>query len=128
MRRLAFVICLLCAWLLPSFASAQRIVAETFMIPATDPGIQLHVRNKRLEGRDTFPPPSASCSRTRGDLPIGNDVRHAQGSCRVLGCRKDNLGSGEDPCSDASDPGGVGPGYPALHGARTVRQARQHAT
>jgi len=56
MRRLAFVICLLFAWLLPSFASAQRIVAETFMIPATDPGIQLHVRNKRLEGRDTFPP------------------------------------------------------------------------
>ena len=56
MRRLAFVICLLCAWLLPSFASAQRIVAETFMIPATDPGIQLHVRNKHLEGRDTFPP------------------------------------------------------------------------
>src|SRR5215475_6648869 len=56
MRGLAFVICLLFTWLLPSFASAQRIVAETFMIPATDPGIQLHVRNKRLEGRDTFPP------------------------------------------------------------------------
>lgn len=25
------------------------------MIPAADPGIQLHVRNKRLEGRDSFP-------------------------------------------------------------------------
>src|SRR5262245_26938248 len=67
MRRLAFVICLLCAWLLPSFASAQRIVAETFMIPATDPGIQRHVRNKRLEGRDTFPP-SGSCSSYTGRL------------------------------------------------------------
>ena len=54
MCRLSFVICLLSAWLVPSFASAQRIVAETFMIPASDPGIQLHVRNKRLEGRDSF--------------------------------------------------------------------------
>ena len=25
------------------------------MIPAVDPGIQLHVRNKRLEGRESFP-------------------------------------------------------------------------
>jgi len=25
------------------------------MIPAADPGIQLHVRNKRLEGRENFP-------------------------------------------------------------------------
>ena len=54
MRRLTFVICLLSVWLVPSFAGAQRIVAETFMIPASDPGIQLHVRNKRLEGRDSF--------------------------------------------------------------------------
>jgi len=54
MCRLSFVICLLSVWLVPSFASAQRIVAETFMIPASDPGIQLHVRNKRLEGRDSF--------------------------------------------------------------------------
>src|SRR5215510_9565715 len=56
MRRLAFVIFILFAWLVPSFADAQRIVAETFMIPAADPGIQLHVRNKRLEGRDSFAP------------------------------------------------------------------------
>ena len=55
MRRLAFVICVLFAWLVSSSAVAQRIVAETFMIPAADPGIQLHVRNKRLEGRDSFP-------------------------------------------------------------------------
>jgi len=54
MRCLAFVIFILFAWLVPSFANAQRIVAETFMIPAADPGIQLHVRNKRLEGRDSF--------------------------------------------------------------------------
>jgi pimeloyl-ACP methyl ester carboxylesterase len=54
MRRLAFVIGLLSVWLILPSASAQRIVAETFMIPASDPGIQLHVRNKRLEGRDAF--------------------------------------------------------------------------
>jgi len=55
MRRLAFVSCMLFVWLAPLAASGQRIVTETFMIPATDPGIQLHVRNKRLEGRDSFP-------------------------------------------------------------------------
>lgn len=57
MRRLACVICVLFAWLVsssPSSTSAQGIVAETFMIPASDPGIQLHVRNKRLDGRGTF--------------------------------------------------------------------------
>lgn len=32
------------------------IVSETFMIPALDPGIRLHVRNKRLAGRDAFGP------------------------------------------------------------------------
>jgi pimeloyl-ACP methyl ester carboxylesterase len=46
---------LLVAWLVPASAIAQRVVAETFMIPAVDPGIQLHVRNKRLEGRESFP-------------------------------------------------------------------------
>src|SRR6516164_6398992 len=54
-RYLAVVTSLLVAWLGPSSANAQRVVAETFMIPAVDPGIQLHVRNKRLEGRDSFP-------------------------------------------------------------------------
>lgn len=54
MRRLAFVTCVLFAWLAPLPASAQRIVAETFMIPAADPNIQLHIGNKRLEGRDSF--------------------------------------------------------------------------
>jgi alpha-beta hydrolase superfamily lysophospholipase len=32
------------------------IVTETFMIPAADPGIQLHVRNKRPAGQDRFAP------------------------------------------------------------------------
>ena len=54
MRRLAFVVCALFAGLVSSSAIAQRILTETFMIPAADPGIQLHVRNKRIEGRETF--------------------------------------------------------------------------
>ena len=55
MRHFAVVTSLLVAWLVPSSANAQRVVAETFVIPAVDAGIQLHVRNKRLEGRDSFP-------------------------------------------------------------------------
>jgi pimeloyl-ACP methyl ester carboxylesterase len=54
-RRLAVVMCLLLMWLVPTSANAQRIESETFMIAAADPGIQLHVRNNRLEGRDSFP-------------------------------------------------------------------------
>jgi len=54
-RHFAVVTSLLFAWLIPSSADAQRVVAETFMIPAVDPGIQLHVRNKPLEGREGFP-------------------------------------------------------------------------
>ena len=48
MRCLAFLTCALFVWLSPSSVTTQRIVAETLMIPAADPGIQLHVRNKRL--------------------------------------------------------------------------------
>ena len=55
MRHFAVVTSLLVAWFVSSSANAQRVVAETFMIPAVDPGIQLHVRNKRLEGRESFP-------------------------------------------------------------------------
>jgi pimeloyl-ACP methyl ester carboxylesterase len=55
MHRIRFVTCVFFAWLISSSAGAQQIVAETFMIPASDPGIQLHVRNKRLEGRGSFP-------------------------------------------------------------------------
>src|SRR5262245_58637056 len=54
-RYVAVVTSLLVAWFVPPSANAQRVVAETFMIPAVDPGIQLHVRNKRLEGRESFP-------------------------------------------------------------------------
>jgi pimeloyl-ACP methyl ester carboxylesterase len=55
MHRLALAGCLWLACLAPSSAQTQRIVTETFMVPAADPGIQLHVRNKRLEGPDSFP-------------------------------------------------------------------------
>src|SRR5437764_13675073 len=54
MRRSVLITCVLLAWLVSAPAHAQRIVAETFTIPATDSGIQLHVRNKHVEGRDTF--------------------------------------------------------------------------
>jgi len=55
MRRLGIAISVLLASFLSLSAFAQRIAVETFMIPAADPGIQLHVRNKRLEGSDRFP-------------------------------------------------------------------------
>jgi hypothetical protein len=45
MRSSTVVICLLLTCLAPPPGNAQRIVAETFMTPAADPGIQLHVRN-----------------------------------------------------------------------------------
>src|SRR5262249_43522858 len=56
MRRIgsALVSCLWLAWLAPTSVHAQRVAAETFMVPAVDPGIQLYVRNKHLEGRDNF--------------------------------------------------------------------------
>ena len=47
--------CVTLAWLASAPAHAQRIIAETFMTPTADPGIQLYVRNKRLEGHDRFP-------------------------------------------------------------------------
>ena len=53
--RFVFVTCLSFVWLVPGSADAQRVTTETFMIPAADAGIQLYVRNKRLEGRDSFP-------------------------------------------------------------------------
>lgn len=34
----------------------SKIVMEEFMVPAVDPGIQLYVRNKRLEGKKKFGP------------------------------------------------------------------------
>jgi pimeloyl-ACP methyl ester carboxylesterase len=43
------------AWLAPSLADAQMVATETFMVPAADPGIDLYVRNKHLEGLASFP-------------------------------------------------------------------------
>lgn len=37
-----------------AFAQAPKIVTETIMVPARDPGIQLHVRNKRPDGLTNF--------------------------------------------------------------------------
>lgn len=66
-----------------------QIVTETFMIPALDPGIQLHVRNKRLAGRDSFGPDKivlfvhgATFSSESGfdvDLPGGTWMDHVAG-------------------------------------------------
>ncbi len=39
---------------LGAYAQTPRIVTETLMIPARDPGITLHVRNKRLDGLTQF--------------------------------------------------------------------------
>lgn len=33
----------------------QQLVTEEFMVPAVDPGIQLYVRNKHVQGTDHFP-------------------------------------------------------------------------
>ncbi len=40
----------------PLAAQSQKIVTETIMVPAKEPGIQLHVRNKRPEGMTKFGP------------------------------------------------------------------------
>jgi pimeloyl-ACP methyl ester carboxylesterase len=39
---------------LGAYAQTPRIVTETLMIPARDPGITLHVRNKHLDGLSQF--------------------------------------------------------------------------
>jgi pimeloyl-ACP methyl ester carboxylesterase len=54
MIRFAIAAGSLLAWLAPSATQAQSIVAETFMIPAADPGIQLHVRNKHIQGQERY--------------------------------------------------------------------------
>jgi pimeloyl-ACP methyl ester carboxylesterase len=54
MRRFAFVFYALSVWLAIAPTSAQEVTTETFMVPATDSGIQLHVRNKRLAKSDKF--------------------------------------------------------------------------
>lgn len=63
------------------------LATETFMIPGPDPGIQLHVRNKRLAAHDRFPPErivlfvhGATFPSETGfdiDLPGGSWMEHA---------------------------------------------------
>ena len=38
----------------PTPPQSSRIAAETIMLPASDPGVQLHVRNKHPEGVSNF--------------------------------------------------------------------------
>jgi pimeloyl-ACP methyl ester carboxylesterase len=56
MRRfgVALVTYLSLACFAPFSANAQRVVSETFMVPAADQGIQLFVRNKHVEGNTSF--------------------------------------------------------------------------
>ena len=54
MRHIPLYIAMLFALLAPLPTAAQEIKTETFMIPAADAGIQLHVKNKRLSGQDKF--------------------------------------------------------------------------
>jgi pimeloyl-ACP methyl ester carboxylesterase len=51
---LGLAICLALSALAPVDARAQGIVAEAFMIPSADAGIELYLRNKHLEGSDHF--------------------------------------------------------------------------
>src|SRR5262249_30252065 len=94
MRHSALTTCVLLAWFVSAPAQAQPIVAETFMIPAVDPGIQLHVRNKHVEGRDnfaaerivlfvhgaTYPSETSFRDRFAGRVVVG--------SCRAQGLRR----------------------------------------
>lgn len=61
MTRFLWPLALALAWLLAGCATTvsdttNAVVSQTFMIPARDPGIQLHVRNKRPVGVNTFAP------------------------------------------------------------------------
>ncbi len=61
-----------------SFAQSAKIATETMMVPAGDPGIQLHVRNKHPEGVSNFAPDrivlfvhgAIYCSESGFDLPL----------------------------------------------------------
>lgn len=61
-----------------SFAQSAKIATETMMVPAADPGIQLHVRNKHPEGVSNFAPDrivlfvhgATYCSESGFDLPL----------------------------------------------------------
>ena len=52
----AVALCAFLAGCASSPSGPARIVTETFMIPAADAGIQLHVRNKHPAGQDRYAP------------------------------------------------------------------------
>ena len=64
----------------PALPQSSRIVAETIMVPASDPGIQLHVRNKHPDGVSTFKSDrivlfvhgASYCAEAGFDLPLNN--------------------------------------------------------
>jgi pimeloyl-ACP methyl ester carboxylesterase len=56
MRTTALLIAAATALVMPAFAQSPRIVTEEMMVPASDPGIELYVRNKRPADLTTFRP------------------------------------------------------------------------
>jgi pimeloyl-ACP methyl ester carboxylesterase len=63
----------------PAYAQAQKLVVEEFMVPASDTGIEIYVRNKHPVGMTTFAPERALLfvhgstypADTAFDLPLG---------------------------------------------------------
>ena len=63
----------------PAFAQSQKLVMEEFMVPASDTGIEIYVRNKHPAGMTTFAPErtllfvhgSTYPAHTAFDLPLG---------------------------------------------------------
>jgi len=56
MRTTALLIAAATALAMPAFAQSPRIVTEEMMVPASDPGIELYVRNKRPADLTSFRP------------------------------------------------------------------------
>ena len=54
MLRMLSVVLLLVLSIDANTVNAQNLVMEEFMIPAVDPGIQLYVRNKHMQGMSSF--------------------------------------------------------------------------
>jgi pimeloyl-ACP methyl ester carboxylesterase len=52
----ALLIMAVLAWIPPAFGQPPAVVAETFWVAARDPGVTLHVREKRPEGVASFGP------------------------------------------------------------------------
>ena len=83
----AFALCIALAGCASSPGSTAELTTETFMIPALDPGIDLHVRNKHPSGQTSFAPErillmvhGATFPSETGfdlDLPGGSWMEHA---------------------------------------------------